>query len=121
MAEAVNPYAGPAAQTADAGQRQPVSKTVLLLLTFFTGGLGGHKFYLRKYWQGALYLLFFWTYIPTLVALIEFVVYAFTSSERLNEKYSASSAGVAIAIVAGVFGAIFLLGIIAAVALPAYQ
>ena len=122
MSQAVgNPYAAPAAQLADAGQRRPVSKTALLLLTFFTGALGGHKFYLGKYWQGVLYLLFFWTFIPALVALIEFVVYAFTSSERLNEKYSSSSAGVAIAIIAAVAGGLPFLGILAAVALPAYQ
>lgn len=33
-------------------QRTPVSKPLLLLITFFTGGLGGHKFYTGRYWQG---------------------------------------------------------------------
>ena len=73
-------------------QRRPVSKAVLLLLTFFGGGLGAHKFYLGKYWQGALYLLFFWTGIPGLVALIEFIIYAFTSSERLKAPAKTISA-----------------------------
>ena len=45
-------------------QRRPVSKPVLLLITFFLGGLGAHKFYLGKPWQGVLYLLFCWTMIP---------------------------------------------------------
>src|SRR4249920_345435 len=88
-------------------QRPPVSKAALLLLTFFLGGLGGHKFYLGKYWQGALYLLFCWTYIPGLIALIEFVIYAFTSSERLNEKYSANGSIVVI-IIAAVIGFVFM-------------
>src|SRR5829696_2122965 len=96
-------------------QRNAVSKAVLLLLTFFTGGLGGHKFYLGKYWQGALYLLFFWTYIPALVSLIEFVVYAVTSSERLNEKYSAASSGAVIIIIVVVaFLGLAMIGILAA-------
>lgn len=144
MSQAVNPYAAPGAQLTSGykpcescgaeilvkaeicpkcgvRQRRPVSKAVLLLLTFFTGGLGGHKFYLGKNWQGVLYLLFFWTYIPALVALVEFVIYIFTSSERLNEKYSAASAGVVIAIVVFLVFGLMMVGILAAVAIPAYQ
>jgi len=145
MAQAANPYAAPAAQltskhkACDAcgaeiheraeicpkcgvRQRRPVSKTVLLLLTFFGGGLGAHKFYLGKYWQGAFYLIFFWTWIPALIALIEFVIYAFTSSERLNEKYEASgAAAVVVILVVIAFLGIAMIGILAAVALPAYQ
>lgn len=101
-------------------QRRLVSKTALLLITFFFGGLGAHKFYLGKWVQGIFYILFFWTYIPALIALIEFVVYACTSSERLNEKYSAHGSAAVIAIV-GVFGGVFVIGILAAIALPAYQ
>ncbi|HEX9431710.1 MAG TPA: pilin, partial [Burkholderiales bacterium] len=97
-------------------------KAVLLLLTFFGGGIGAHKFYLGKYWQGALYLIFFWTGIPALVALIEFIIYAFTSSERLNEKYTAGGSVLVIVIVLvlGLLG-VMVIGIIAAVAIPAYQ
>jgi TM2 domain-containing membrane protein YozV/type II secretory pathway pseudopilin PulG len=104
-------------------QRRPVSKAALLLLTFFLGGIGAHKFYLGKYWQGALYLLFFWTYIPALAALVELIIYAFTGEERLNEKYSAAGgAGTAVVIVAVVaFFGIAIIGILAAIAIPAYQ
>jgi TM2 domain-containing membrane protein YozV/Tfp pilus assembly protein PilE len=97
--------------------RKQVSKAALLLLTFFLGAIGIHKFYLGKYWQGILYVLFFWTGIPGLIALIEFVIYAFTSSERLQEKYSASGSTAAVA-VAVVFGLIFVIGILAAIAIP---
>jgi TM2 domain-containing membrane protein YozV/type II secretory pathway pseudopilin PulG len=101
-------------------QHSHVSKAVLLLLTFFFGGIGGHKFYLGKWWQGALYLVFFWTGIPSLIALIEFIVYCFTSTERLNEKYSAhGTAALVLVIVAVVFG-VMMIGILAAVAIPAY-
>jgi TM2 domain-containing membrane protein YozV len=101
-------------------QRSPVSKAVLLLLTFFLGGIGAHKFYLGKYWQGALYLIFFWTGIPALIALVEFIIYIFTSSERLNEKYSANSSGMIVLAVVAVSG-FFLIGILAAVSIPAYN
>lgn len=144
MSEAVNPYAAPAARLTSGHkrcdscsaeilvkaeicpkcgvrQRREVSKTALLLLTFFTGGLGGHKFYLGKNWQGVLYLLFFWTYIPGLVALVEFFIYAFTSSERLNEKYEAAPSGVVIAIVVVLVFGVAMIGILAAIAIPAYQ
>jgi TM2 domain-containing membrane protein YozV len=101
-------------------QRSPVSKALLLLLTFFFGGLGGHKFYLGKYWQGALYLIFFWTGIPALIALVEFIVYLFTGSERLNEKYSANGSAV-LAVVIAVVLMVPMIGILAAVAIPAYS
>ena len=102
-------------------QRTPVSKAALLLLTFFLGGIGAHKFYLGKYWQGALYLVFCWTYIPALAALVEFVVYVCTSSERLDEKYPGAKGSTAVIVVVAAFGSIFVIGILAAIALPAYQ
>jgi TM2 domain-containing membrane protein YozV/Tfp pilus assembly protein PilE len=101
-------------------QRRQVSKAILLLLTFFLGCIGAHKFYLGKYWQGALYLIFFWTVIPSLVALVELLIYVFTGSERLNEKYSAHGSAVLILVPIAVFG-FALIGILAAVAIPAYQ
>lgn len=103
-----------------ARQRKTVSKPALLALSFFLGGVGAHKFYLGHWVQGALYLLFAWTWIPALVALIEFVVYACTSSERLNRNYSARAPA---ALVAAILLAVVLLvlGGLAAVAIPAYQ
>ena len=101
-------------------QKGMVSKTALLLITFFLGGIGAHKFYLQKNWQGVFYLLFCWTGIPGLIALVEFIIYAFTSSENLQEKYSASGAGVVIAVVACAIGLLFIIGILAAIAIPQF-
>ncbi len=42
-----------------------------VLLAFFLGTFGAHQFYLRRNGIGALYLLFFWTGIPTILGLIE--------------------------------------------------
>jgi TM2 domain-containing membrane protein YozV/Tfp pilus assembly major pilin PilA len=102
-------------------QHSHVSKAVLLLVTFFFGGLGAHKFYLGKWWQGALYLLFFWTWIPALIALVEFIVYCFTSEERLNEKYSAHGTAALVVVIVAAFLGVMMIGILAAVAIPAYQ
>ncbi len=110
----------PACGVRQRSDKERVNKAALLLMTFFLGGIGGHKFYLGKNWQGVLYLVFFWTYIPALVSLVEFVIYACTSSERLNEKYQAKGSAVIIVIVAVVFG-IAMIGILAAIALPAYR
>ncbi|RJX80311.1 NINE protein [Escherichia coli] len=56
------------------------------LLAFFLGGLGAHKFYLGKVGQGFLYL-FCWTFIPAIVAFIEFFIYLCTSDEDFARKY----------------------------------
>ncbi len=42
-----------------------------MLLALFLGGLGAHKFYMGHIGLGVLYLLFFWTFIPAIVALVE--------------------------------------------------
>lgn len=102
-------------------QKSMVNKAVLLLITFFLGGLGGHKFYLKKPVWGVIYLLFFWTYIPTLAALIEFVIYAFTSEEKLNEKYESAGGSTAIILIVVLFVGIAVIGILAAIAIPAYS
>lgn len=50
-----------------------VNKTNYALLVFFVGGLGGHKFYIGDTTKGILFLLFWMTGIPSILALIEFV------------------------------------------------
>lgn len=97
-----------------------VNKVALLLITFFFGGLGGHKFYQKKYLAGSLYLLFFWTYIPALVAFIEFIIYACKSEQELQQRYpQAGGAGVVFAIIIPFF-AIAVIGILAAIAIPQF-
>ena len=103
------------------------SKVAAGLLAIFLGGLGVHRFYLGQWW-GLFYLLLFWTMLPGLVALIEGVVFLVTSQEKWDARYNEgkpnvggeSSLGLVIALVAGVFAFIMLLGILAAIAIPAY-
>ena len=66
----------------------PPNKVALLLITFFLGGVGAHKFYLRKYLQGVIYLVLFWTGIPAIIAFVEFIIYCFKSEEDLQAAYS---------------------------------
>lgn len=51
-----------------------VNKIVYVLLAFFLGGIGIHKFYAGKTAAGFLYLIFCWTFIPSLLAFIDFIV-----------------------------------------------
>lgn len=64
------------------------SKTTAVLLCFFLGFMGGHKFYLGKIGLGIVYLIFFWTWIPCLISVIDFIVLLCTSEAEFNQKYN---------------------------------
>lgn len=64
------------------------NKTVAAVLAIFVGGLGIHKFYLGKTFQGVVYLLFCWTCIPAIVALIEGILFLMCSESEFNKKYN---------------------------------
>ncbi|MGN0158627.1 MAG: NINE protein, partial [Brotaphodocola sp.] len=53
--------------------RHPVSKKQYLLLTILTGWIGGHRFYAKRYYLGALYLMFCWTMIPFMMSVLDFL------------------------------------------------
>lgn len=57
------------------------------MLAFFLGGFGVHKFYLGRIGAGVLYLLFFWTFIPAIIAFIEMIIYITMSDEAFAAKY----------------------------------
>lgn len=58
---------------------------VAFLLCFFLGGFGIHKFYLDQASKGVLYLVFCWTFIPSLLALINL----FTMSSEVKKMNNA--------------------------------
>ena len=62
------------------------NRVTAALFAFFLGGLGAHRFYIGDKLGGFLYLLFFWTFIPALLALIEFIMIISTSDEKFEEK-----------------------------------
>jgi len=65
------------------------SKVVAGLLAFFLGGFGIHKFYLGKPIQGILYILFCWTYVPSIIAFVEALIYFFSNDQTFAAKYGA--------------------------------
>src|SRR5271163_770145 len=58
-----------------------------VLLALFLGSFGLHHFYLKQNGLGILYLVFFWTGIPGLIALVE----AFFMPARVR-RYNAEQA-----------------------------
>jgi len=66
--------------------KEPKSRTTAIILALFLGGIGIHKLYLveGRWW---LYLLFCWTFIPAIIALVELIQYAMMSDEAFHAKY----------------------------------
>lgn len=101
------------------------SKTAAAVLAFFGGNFGLHRFYLGQWW-GIFYLILFWTYIPGLIGFIEALVFAFSSQHSWNEKYNkglstgTEKGGIVLIFIFIIFS-ILVIGILAAIALPAYQ
>lgn len=58
-----------------------VESTPYALLAWFLGGIGVHKFYAGYTSRGVLYLLFCWTFIPSILAFCTFI-YTLMNSEN---------------------------------------
>lgn len=63
------------------------SRAAAIILALVLGGLGVHKFYLGRVAQGLFYLLFFWTFIPAVIAFVEMIIYLTMSDEDFARKY----------------------------------
>lgn len=63
-------------------------KIVALLLTFILGPFGAQYFYYGQYVKGVLCLVFFWTLIPSIIALIHFFILLSMSDYAFNQKYN---------------------------------
>ncbi|PAM91602.1 hypothetical protein B4N84_27745 [Flavobacterium sp. IR1] len=64
------------------------NRTTALILTFFFGAIGIHKFYLGQSTQGIFYILFCWTLIPSILAFFQFFGLLFMSEYSFNTKYN---------------------------------
>ena len=66
------------------GQR---NKWVAIILAFFFGAFGIHKFYLGQIGWGVIYLIFCWSGITAIVGIIEAVLYLTMSDSEFATKY----------------------------------
>jgi len=64
------------------------TRTSAAIFALFLGWLGMHKFYLGQPGLGVLYLLFCWTFVPSIVSFIEAIVYLSMTDESFNAKYN---------------------------------
>lgn len=64
------------------------SKTTAILLAFFLGAFGAHQFYLGRKGLGILYIVFFWTLIPSLLAFIDFIMLIVMRDDEFDKKYN---------------------------------
>jgi TM2 domain-containing membrane protein YozV len=60
--------------------------TTAALLALFLGGLGAYHFYMGNTGLGILYLVFVWTYIPSIIAFFELFGIAGKVSEYNRQK-----------------------------------
>jgi TM2 domain-containing membrane protein YozV len=65
------------------------SRNAASWIAFLLGGSGAHRFYLRQYWQGALYLLFCWTLVPSLIGVVDSIRYGVMSELKFHQRYNA--------------------------------
>lgn len=63
------------------------SKLAAVLFAFFLGSFGFHKFYLGRIGAGVLYLLFCWTFIPSVLGIIDGVLLLIMSDEDFVRKH----------------------------------
>lgn len=62
-----------------------------ILFMFYSivfGWMGAHRYYLGQTACAVFYSLFFWTGIPLLVALIEFIVYSQINDKKFDAMYN---------------------------------
>jgi TM2 domain-containing membrane protein YozV len=110
-------------------EASPRSKGLAIVLALLLGGFGIHRFYLRSYISGVIYLVFFWTSIPAIFGFAESIWFCFMPDTEFDAKYNngqqINKTHAAVKSVAGVLliliTFIFVAGILAAIVLPAYK
>jgi len=75
------------AQTPGASATPVKSKSLTVFLALILGGIGAHKFYVDKPGVGLLYLLFCWSFIPSVIGLLEGIQYITMTEEAFQKKY----------------------------------
>jgi TM2 domain-containing membrane protein YozV len=65
-------------------------RSIAIILCFFMGFFGIHKFYLGKITDGVIYLLFGVTGIPAIFAFFDFFGLCFMSDREFNARFNDS-------------------------------
>ncbi len=63
-------------------------KNTAAILAFALGGFGAHRFYLGQPGWGLVYIIFAWTFIPSLVAFFEFLNLLFMDPDEFDRRYN---------------------------------
>lgn len=64
------------------------NKRTTAILAFFLGSFGIHRFYLGQSGRGLFSIVFCLTFIPTIIGLIDFIVFMTMKDEVFNKKYN---------------------------------
>ena len=64
------------------------NRLLAIILAFFAGTFGVHRFYLGQYGKGFLYLMFCWTFIPTLFSWIDIFRLVLMSDYEFDDRYN---------------------------------
>ena len=67
------------------------NKTTAAVLAILLGGIGVHRFYLGETLKGVIMLVFCWTVIPSILALISGIIWLFGSNESFDKKYNSQA------------------------------
>lgn len=63
------------------------SRGVAIILAVLLGGIGVHRFYLGRMTSGILMLLFCWTFIPLIIAIIDIIRFIIMSDDEFQRRY----------------------------------
>jgi TM2 domain-containing membrane protein YozV len=62
------------------------TRSTAIILAFFFGGIGAHKFYTNKPLLGILYILFCWTFIPSFISFIDMIALLIMNDSEFDKK-----------------------------------
>ena len=65
-----------------------IKRTTAGILNILLGGIGVGHFYIGQILRGILDILFCWTYIPSLIGLVEGIIWLTDSDEEFNNKFN---------------------------------
>jgi TM2 domain-containing membrane protein YozV len=63
-------------------------KTYVIVFAIFLGNFGVHRFYLGQHKKGLRYLLFCWTLVPAIIAMVDAIVFALMREADFYCKYN---------------------------------